>query len=108
MTAMFAPTPQTEFAEALAHLTSLSLLKLHLDFAFMSGPEIGYVGSRWQPPTISDFDDKLERAAGELSRTLSPSLQEIGMFKYEVNMIWVVFAVTRGISLDGKPHTGVV
>ena len=96
----------TEFAEALAHLTSLRVLKLHLDFAFMPGPKIGYVGSR-QPPAISDFNDKLERAAGELSRTLSPSLEEIWMFKYEVNMVWVVFVVTR-TSVDGEQHTGVV
>ena len=74
----------------------------------MPGPEIGYVASARLPSNRSNFDDVLATAAGELSRTLAPSLEEIWMFKYEDDMVWLVFVVTRTGSLDGEPHMGVV
>ncbi len=74
----------------------------------MPGPEIGYVASARLPSNRSNFDDVLATAAGELSRGLAPSLEEIWMFKYEDDMVWLVFVVTRTGSLDGEPHTGVV
>ena len=74
----------------------------------MPRPKLGYIGGeRRLPPNEFNFDDQLERAAEELSRTLAPSLEEIWMFKYNFESMWLVFTVTRG-SLGGEPHTGVV
>ncbi|KAM5544862.1 hypothetical protein V8D89_001760 [Ganoderma adspersum] len=98
----------TDFAEALAPLTSLRLLKLHLDFAYMPGPKPGSMMARLPPDVGSPtFDDTLASAAEQLSRTLAPSLEEIWMFKYEYEPLWAVFVVTRA-SLDGELQIGVV
>lgn len=86
------------------------MLKLHLDFADMPSPEVGW-GNRIPggiplciPP---GFDDTLATAAAELSRTLSPSLEEIWMFRYDYDPLWVAFDITRSV-VDGKLRIGVV
>ena len=53
------------------------------------------------------FDSTLASAAKQLSRTLTPSLEEIWMFKCEVEPVWAVYVVTRAC-LDGKLQIGVV
>lgn len=74
----------------------------------MPRPRLGYAGGgNFFPPEKSDFDDQLETAAEELSRTLAPSLEEIWMFRYDSEPMWVLFFVTRA-SLNGEPHTEVV
>ncbi|PIL28338.1 hypothetical protein GSI_09489 [Ganoderma sinense ZZ0214-1] len=100
--------PVTELAEALAPLASLRLLKLHLNFDRMPDPKPGHMMTRNLPRSKSPaFDDTLASAAEELSRMLAPSLEEIWMFKYEYEPLWLVFVVTRAC-LDGELQTGVV
>ena len=47
-----------------------------------------------------NFDDTLTSAAELLSRTLAPTLEEIWMFKYDYNPVWVIFTVN---GVHGNP-----
>ena len=96
-------------AKALAPLASLRTLKLHLDFVAMPGPQVGWGnGFRCVPIGVSpEFDDVFSAAAAELSRTLAPCLEEIWMFKYDYDPLWVIFDVTRAV-VDGELDAGVI
>ena len=85
------------------------MLKLHLGFMAMPGPQVGWGnGFRRVPIGVSsEFDDALSAAAAELSRTLAPSLEEIWMFKYDYDPLWVVFDVTRAVG-GGELGVGVI
>lgn len=75
----------------------------------MPGAQAGWGnGSRRVPICVSpQFDDALYAAAAELSRTLAPSLEEIWMFKYDYDPLWVVFGVTRTV-VGGELGAGVM
>ena len=104
----------------MAPLASLRLLKLHLDFPWMPRPKIGgstCIGVSVSPeealrintePRAPSFDDVLDSAAEELSQKLALSLEEVWMFRYDYDPEWLLFAVTRGVGLDGRPHVDVV
>ena len=85
------------------------MLKLHLGFMAMPGPQVGWGnGFRRVPIGVSpEFDDVFSAAAAELSRTLAPSLEEIWMFKYDYDPLWVVFGVTRTI-VGGELGAGII
>ena len=104
---------QKDLADALAPLTSLRTLKLHLNFAHMPFPDFG-TGcrgiSRFHDMTFDAhrrFDDTLVSTAGEFSRALGPSLEEIWMYAASDDPAWIIFVVTH-IVRDGEVQIGVV